>query len=393
MARKEGSLKLSSNIEPRAAAPLDAREKVALKSDLTATGTFPYPYEGMEVYVVEEKKKYVLIGDDPTVSENWQEVGSGGDVIEYVETLPTGNNIQNKIYNAKTEGEISLPIIESLNHDKVIKYYEGFLTSEEIGGIVPVTEFYPKEGISISRFIKIRYVWHSDVVNYVSIEAILPGNVTYNIGSYSKTDTDYPRYLEQEFTFEYATNDKYYAGDNTNQTLTKLAKQENASNIFTGTHSEWDAMSIIKKQEYDYAAFTDDESGTPDYYSTSEVKTNKVWIDGKPIYRKVYSGIMPSSIISSSRQEFVLINETSTDKEDLVNVGGYFDLWDSRDYLRRYNTNTAFPTADLKIQLGFVCGLVNGKLTASAYTYDADYYRVTSSCKFNIVVEYTKTTD
>ena len=262
MARQQGTYKLASNIEPRAAAPLDAREKVALKNDLTATGTFPYPYEGMEVYVVEEKKKYVLIGNDPTVSENWQEVGNGGggDVIEYVETLPTGNDIQNKIYNAKTEGEISLPIIESLNHNEVIKYYEGFLTSEEIGGTVPTTIFYPKEGISISRFIKIKYVWYSDVVNYVSIEGTLPEGTTYHLDTYSKTDTDYPRYSEKELTFEYVTNDKYYAGDNTNQTLTKLAKQENASNIFTGTHSEWDAMSIIKKQEYDYAAFTDDES-------------------------------------------------------------------------------------------------------------------------------------
>ena len=28
-------------------------------------------------------------------------------------------------------------------------------------------------------------------------------------------------------------------------------------------------------------------SNLPDIYSTSEVKTNKVWTDGKPIYRKV----------------------------------------------------------------------------------------------------------
>ena len=290
MARTKGTFSLSANIEPRAAAPLDARERVALISDLTAIDTFPYPYEGMKVYCAEDKKLYILIGSDPTVAANWNEVGSGGgDAIEYVETLPTGNDIQNKIYNAKTEGEITLPIIESLNHDEVIKYYEGFLTSEEIGGDVPTTTFYPKEGISISRFrfIKINYVWYSDAVNYVSIEGILPEGTTYRIDSYSKTDTDYPRYSEKELTFEYVTNDKYYAGDNTNQTLTKLAKQENASNIFTGTHSEWDAMSIIKKQEYDYAAFTDDESGTPDYYSTAETKTNKVWIDGKSVYRKV----------------------------------------------------------------------------------------------------------
>jgi hypothetical protein len=30
-------------------------------------------------------------------------------------------------------------------------------------------------------------------------------------------------------------------------------------------------------------------------YSTSEVKTNKVWIDGKTIYRKVYTGTTTSS--------------------------------------------------------------------------------------------------
>ena len=47
---------------------------------------------------------YILTGSDPTVAASWSEVGSGGDVIEYVETLPTGNDIQNKIYNAKVEG-------------------------------------------------------------------------------------------------------------------------------------------------------------------------------------------------------------------------------------------------------------------------------------------------
>lgn len=79
MARQIGTLKLSSNFEPRVAAPLDARQKVLLKADLTAANTFPYPYEGMVVYCAEDKKIYKLIGEDPTITGNWQEVGSGSE--------------------------------------------------------------------------------------------------------------------------------------------------------------------------------------------------------------------------------------------------------------------------------------------------------------------------
>lgn len=39
-----------------------------------------------------------------------------------------------------------------------------------------------------------------------------------------------------------------------------------------------------------------EEINNPDSYSTSEVKTNKVWIDEKPIYRKVFTGNIASSI-------------------------------------------------------------------------------------------------
>lgn len=57
---------------------------------------------------------------------------------------------------------------------------------------------------------------------------------------------------------------------------------------FLGTTAEWDALTTEQKQKYKEAHFTDDdEFAAPDVYSTSEVKTNKVWIDGKPIYRKV----------------------------------------------------------------------------------------------------------
>ena len=61
---------------------------------------------------------------------------------------------------------------------------------------------------------------------------------------------------------------------------------------FIGTQAEWDALSQSEKNKYDgkIVNITDDAEGSNiDYYSTSEVKTNKVWINGKPIYRKIFS--------------------------------------------------------------------------------------------------------
>lgn len=78
MARQKGTLGLSSNIEPSMNAPLDGREVVNLVSDLTASASFPYFYEGMQVYVKEDHKTYTLIGSDPTISANWTESGGGG---------------------------------------------------------------------------------------------------------------------------------------------------------------------------------------------------------------------------------------------------------------------------------------------------------------------------
>ena len=77
MARTKGTLSLASNIEPSMNAPLDGRTVVNAVADLTASGSFPYFYEGMIVSVKANHKIYQLIGNDPTVSANWEEVGSG----------------------------------------------------------------------------------------------------------------------------------------------------------------------------------------------------------------------------------------------------------------------------------------------------------------------------
>lgn len=60
---------------------------------------------------------------------------------------------------------------------------------------------------------------------------------------------------------------------------------------FTGTQAEWDVLTTAEKKTYGTVNITDDSDSTPEYYSTTETKTNKVWIDGKPIYRRVFTGL------------------------------------------------------------------------------------------------------
>lgn len=66
---------------------------------------------------------------------------------------------------------------------------------------------------------------------------------------------------------------------------------------WVGTHAAWEALPQAIKNHYHQKKvnFTDDDEGAVDMYSTSETKTNKVWIDGKPIYRKV---LLTSSAVS-----------------------------------------------------------------------------------------------
>lgn len=79
MSRQSGSLSLSSNLEPKMAAPLDAREKVANLTELTDPNSFPYSWIGMPVYVVSEQKWYSLRYADTTSLDNWVTIGTGAD--------------------------------------------------------------------------------------------------------------------------------------------------------------------------------------------------------------------------------------------------------------------------------------------------------------------------
>lgn len=99
MARNKGSANLAASLEVLAGAPLDAREVVQAKADLTAAASFPYKYIGLEVYVVAENKKYRLVGNDPTDIANWEEIGSGSGESIQVSVLPEASaELEGTIY-------------------------------------------------------------------------------------------------------------------------------------------------------------------------------------------------------------------------------------------------------------------------------------------------------
>lgn len=90
-------------------------------------------------------------------------------------------------------------------------------------------------------------------------------------------------------------------------------------NVWTGTQSDYNAQKNTIPNG-SYVNITDDAesgNGIKDIYSTDEVKTNKVWIDGKPIYRKC--GFIQSI---SAKTEKILDSTLTTSSVDVIVQNG-----------------------------------------------------------------------
>lgn len=131
MARQKGMLNLSGNIEVNAGAPFDARDIVPTKADLTVASNFPYPYVGMETYVVAEDKKYRYMGGGVTSISNWKEITSGGGSVENgvvgihksdYEALPEADKNNGSLYMVDTETTYPTHEIDMSN---ITKFEEG----------------------------------------------------------------------------------------------------------------------------------------------------------------------------------------------------------------------------------------------------------------------------
>ena len=117
-----------------------------------------------------------------------------------------------------------------------------------------------------------------------------------------------------------------------------------------------------------------------DSYSTTETKTNKVWIDGKPIYRKVihYTGVVPSNSAAST------VIGSIAGFADIVNFTGTFrNNADGNCFSLNYGYAEFDATGlILKQIMPFVIGNEGNVVVAKSIGFDIT--------NINIVVEYTK---
>lgn len=102
---------------------------------------------------------------------------------------------------------------------------------------------------------------------------------------------------------------------------------------------------------------------TGETYSTNEIKTNKVWIDGKPIYRKVINSKCPSksatwATISSNLNADEILSYTgyiefSTSEHKLLAVGTsqftYFQLNKTSHELQIATNDSGFFGKPIKV--------------------------------------------
>ena len=157
------------------------------------------------------------------------------------------------------------------------------------------------------------------------------------------------------------------AGDGITITSDDAIKADTVT--FTGTRAQWEALSTAQKAKFNIVNFTDEmECAYQDIYSETEVKTNKVWIDGKPIYKKV-------------------INYTTVGQKDITSL--QIDTIVNFNY-KCIDSGVIFFNGSVPNTSVVCCAYMDNSKTQIILTFSHSDYQL---IKFEITLEYTKTTD
>lgn len=117
-------------------------------------------------------------------------------------------------------------------------------------------------------------------------------------------------------------------------------------------------------------------------FSTEEVKTNKVWIDGKPIYRKVFETTFPTITHDYSSYSATRIDVSNLNIDTVVDLDGIITETNGTNFwtLNFYN----------HLAGASVVSAVTNEATTLAFTTNSMWL---STAPITAILEYTKTTD
>lgn len=132
------------------------------------------------------------------------------------------------------------------------------------------------------------------------------------------------------------------------------------------------SINVLENNEYN-------EIYTKDIYSLNEVKTNKVWIDGKPIYRK---------IVEYSNTSTIGANNSSTEIQIAHNISNFNFCTETT--LIRPSQYLMFPQANGSTNVNKWTGIAYVNATNIIMRIVNDTW---SANTWYIILEYTKTTD
>lgn len=333
MARQKGSANFSGTIEPLAGGALDARDVVQAKADLTANGSFPYPYIGMETYVVAENKKYRLVGADPTVLSNWEEIGSGGG---------GGGNINDEtptFTEASTRANIASGEKISVIMGKIQKFFTDLKTVAFSGS-------------------------YSDLSNKPTIPdelADLTDDSTHRV----VTDTQISSWNNKQSALTAGTGI-----DITNGVISATGGGGSSYTAGDGIVIENDVISVDEMASADMSEIIDplpSVGARLPRYSTEEQIVG-YWIDGKPIYQKTISKTNPVN------GDTLLSNVAN-----LISATGQF-IHSNKKY--------SFPYSD---DGGYMVYTFTNTANSNEFKLNISKFSGITDC--TVIMTYTKTTD
>jgi len=117
-----------------------------------------------------------------------------------------------------------------------------------------------------------------------------------------------------------ANTSKLYVINNTLDGYVKVGG-DGGSNALVYTREQWESIDKTDIEDGAIINLTEDTIGSQprDIFSEDETLTNKVWIDGKPIYRRVVKGL---NWTSNEWNKTILSKITVSEMDSIINVIG-----------------------------------------------------------------------